>query len=186
MRIALVLVIQFALQGCVAYIAAGPAPDGPSFLILRDDRLLTSLTVACEPAGPDGSWQTQWKISGETTWTAIDYGVAPEGMTTIVSAAPIKPSGQICSVETHSKSKSGKTFVDKSLWILDPFVRSCGSMRSCKSIINESVTARGLPRNQTVLARAQAVAKRVGYTALPSGGWNRIVLRRGSALRYLF
>jgi hypothetical protein len=137
MRIALMVVIQFALQGCVAPIVAGGTPDAPSFLILRDDRLLTSLTVACEP---DGHWQTQWEISGETTSTAIEYGVAPEGMTTIVAAAPIRPRGQICNVEVHSRNKSGKTFVDKSLWILDPYVRSCGSERSCATIIRKSIT----------------------------------------------
>jgi hypothetical protein len=151
MRISLVLVVQFALQGCVASIVAGGTPDAPSFLILRDDRLLTSLTVACEP---DGHWQTQWKISGEATSNAIEYGVVPEGMTTVVAAAPIKPQGQICSVEVHSKNKSGKTFVDKSLWILDPYVRSCGSERSCTTLIRNSITdaSPGTPRGNAQFA----------------------------------
>lgn len=136
-RMSLVLVIPIALQGCATSIVAGGTPEAPSFLMLRDDRLLTSVTVACEL--DDGYWQTQWKISGETTSTAIDYGVAPKGMTTFVAAAPMKARGQICRVEVHSKSKSGKTFVDKSLWVLDPYVTSCGSERQCSAIVRKSI-----------------------------------------------
>lgn len=137
-RLAVAFFLQLALQGCGALpVVAGGTPDAPSFMVLRDGLLLTSVTVACESGG---AWQTQWQISGETTSNAIEYGVVPQGMTTVVAPAPIRSQGQICSVEVHVKRKSGKPAVGKSLWVLDPIVRSCRTERSCIDFMRDSIT----------------------------------------------
>jgi len=137
-RVSLALFLPVALEGCapLPVIAGGP-PEAPSFMVMRDEPVLTSFTVAC---GSGRDWETQWKINGETTAKVIDYGVAPKGMTTIVAAAPIRPQGQICRAEVQLKGKSGKTFVRKSLWVLDPAVESCRSEKSCIAIIVSGIT----------------------------------------------
>jgi hypothetical protein len=139
MRLLPLLAVCLTLQACAisSPIVAGDAGAGPSFLFMRDDRLVTFLKVACDSGG---YWQTLWTITGETSEKAIAYGVAPEGMKTIISATPLQAQGQICKVEIHSQSKSGKDHVDKSLWVLDPNVQSCQSERSCAKLILESIT----------------------------------------------
>jgi hypothetical protein len=133
------LIAGAALQGCTSVpVVAGGESGAPSFLILADNRLLTSLTVACEETG--GSWRTLWVITGESNVTAIEYGEIPKGMETVVAATPIDSGTALCSVEVHTKGKRGKTVVSKSLWILDPYVRSCRPRQRCRELIIDSVT----------------------------------------------
>lgn len=133
--------VYLALHGCALSlpgVAAGDAGDGhPSFLFMRDDRVLTSVTVSCKSGE---HWETRWTITGETLETAIAYGVAPESMKTMVAASPLGPQDGICKIEVHSKGKRGKTHIDESLFVLDPYIRSCESERSCRAFMLRSIT----------------------------------------------
>ena len=140
-RLAFLFLIGAALQGCIGSlpVVAGPDNSGaPSFSILRDDRLITAIAVACEEN--DGSWKTLWQVAGVSDVTAIEYGVAPRGMDTIVPASPIDSQRSLCSIEVHAKGKKGGTYSNRSLWILEPNVMSCRSERRCMDILRQEIT----------------------------------------------
>jgi hypothetical protein len=140
MRFLALLIVHLAFQGCASSlpgVAAGDAGAGLSFLFMKDDRVLTLVTVSC---GSSERWETRWTIAGETPETGITYGVAPEGMKTVVAPAFLGPHDGICKIEVHSRSKRSKTHIDESLFVLDPYIRSCETERSCAAIMLKSIT----------------------------------------------
>jgi hypothetical protein len=140
MRFLPLLNVCLVLQGCALVgrgVVAGDAGAGLSFLFLRDERVLTLVTVSCKS---DKHWETRWTISGVTPETGIVYGVAPEGMKTMVVAKSVGPHDGICKVEVHSRRKHGKTHIDESLFVLEPYIRSCQSERSCEAFMLQAIT----------------------------------------------
>lgn len=137
----LIVVALATLQGCTAtHIVAGGPPSSPSFLILREDLILTSFTIACEEQ--EDSWRTHWKIVGETRSSVVDLGVLPDGMRTEHDFEPILSSDRICRVDVEARKQGGRRTLKYDVFVilLDGNVHSCSTRRGCIQELVETIT----------------------------------------------
>jgi hypothetical protein len=139
MRFMYILVLVAVTSGCACGvpIAAGGTAEEPSFLLLSNDKTLTSLVVACEDAS--SLWQTKWQLSGTTSAQTIEYGKAPQSMRVVNQAAHL-PSLGLCAVEARANNAKGRTCVSRTLLLVSaPLLTQCTSKHDCERELLEQM-----------------------------------------------